>query len=175
MIRQSLAGRSHYYSATRMRATGTLRVGRKKVGLTGDSWFDHQWGNYRDDPRAFDWDWFSCRFDDHSELMLYQFRDRRTGRPLARFRNGTFVERDGRTVAIDAFQASHGGKALRAAGRKWPLDWQLRVPRLKLSESVRSLLPDQLVRNSIIPTFWEGVAGATGTRTGTCFVELSYR
>ena len=91
MIRQSLAGRSHYYSATRMRATGTLRVGGKKVALGGESWFDHQWGSYRDDPRAFDWDWFSCRFDDDTELMLYQFLDRQTGRPLAGFANGTFV------------------------------------------------------------------------------------
>ena len=50
--------------------------------------------NYLNDPRAFDWDWFSCRFEDHSELMLYQFRDRRTSRPLARFKYGTFVARN---------------------------------------------------------------------------------
>jgi len=49
------------------------------------------------------------------------------------------------------------------------------VPRLKLTEDLRSLLRDQLVRNTIVPTFWEGVAHATGSRTGTCFVELSYR
>jgi hypothetical protein len=49
------------------------------------------------------------------------------------------------------------------------------VPELKLTESLRSVLRDQLVRNTAVPTFWEGVARATGTRPGTCFVELSYR
>lgn len=175
VIRQSLAGVSHYYSATRMRASGTLRVGGKTVAIRGESWFDHQWGDYRNDPRAFNWDWFSCRFDDRTELMLYQFLDRKTGRPLAGFANGTFVRPDGRTVAIHGFEASHGSRALTAAGHSWPLDWQLRIPAPKLSESVRALLPDQLVRNTIVPTFWEGVARATGTRAGLCFVELSYR
>ena len=175
VIRQSLAGVSHYYSATRMRATGTLRVAGKRLAIRGESWFDHQWGDYRNDPRAFNWDWFSCRFDDRSELMLYQFLDRKTGRPLAGLANGTFVRPDGRTVLIGSFEATHGARVLTAAGHTWPLDWRLRVPGLKLSESVRALLPDQLVRNTIVPTFWEGVARATGTHTGLCFVELSYR
>lgn len=175
LIQQSLGGSSHYYSATRMDARGTLRVGAKSVRLSGESWLDHQWGDYRDDARAFNWDWFSCRFDDRSELMLYQFRDRASGRALARFRNGTYVPRSGRATAVTNFQARHGRRALHAAGREWPLDWQLEVPKLKLIESLHSVLPDQLVRNTVVPTFWEGVARATGTRTGTCFVELSYR
>jgi predicted secreted hydrolase len=175
LIQQSLGGSSHYYSSTRMDASGTLRIGGKSVRLSGKSWLDHQWGDYRDDPRAFNWDWFSCRFDDGSELMLYQFRDRATGRALTQFRNGTFVARSGRTTAVTGFQARQGERALHAAGRAWPLDWQLEVPKLKLTESLHSVLPDQLVRSTIVPTFWEGVARATGTRRGICFVELSYR
>src|SRR5262249_42075885 len=90
VIRQSVAGTSHYYSATRMRASGTLRVSGKTVAVKGQSWFDHQWGDYADDQRAFNWDWFSCRFDDRTELMGYQFLDQ-AGRPLPGLANGTFV------------------------------------------------------------------------------------
>lgn len=175
LIRQSLGGLSHYYSATLMQAAGTLRAGGKRLALTGESWLDHQWGGFREDPRAFNWDWFSCRFDDDSELMLYQFRDRKTGLPLARFRNGTYVPRRGQPIAITGFRAQPGQRNLDDAGHQWPLDWRLHIPRLKLTENLRSLLPDQLVRNTILPTFWEGAARATGDRTGTCFVELSYR
>jgi predicted secreted hydrolase len=175
LIRQSLAGVSHYYSATRMRAAGTLRTHGNRLGLSGESWFDHQWGSYRNDPRAFNWDWFSCRFDDDSELMLYQFRDRSTGLALKRLGNGTYVPRRGRPIEITNFRVQPGRLTLDAAGHRWPLDWQLRVPRLDLSENLRSLVPDQLVRNRLLPTFWEGAARATGGRTGTCFVELSYR
>jgi predicted secreted hydrolase len=175
LIRQSSAGLSHYYSSTRMAATGTLRVGGRTLALTGQGWFDHQWGGFRDDPSAFDWDWFSCRFDDGSELMLYQFLDRETGLPLAGYANGTFVSKSGKAVAVRSFNAVPGPRRLDAAGRSWPLDWQLDVPALSLSESVSALVADQLVRNTIVPTFWEGASLASGSRGGTCFVELSYR
>jgi predicted secreted hydrolase len=175
LIQQSLAGSARYYSGTRMDASGTLRIGGQNLRLAGQSWLDHQWGGYRDDPRAFNWDWFSCRFDDRSELMAYQFRDRTSGRPLARFRTGTYVPRRGRTIALSNFRAGHGPRVFHAAGHEWPLDWQLEIPKVKLTENLDALFPDQLVRNRIVPTFWEGVAHATGSRTGTCFVELSYR
>jgi predicted secreted hydrolase len=175
LIRQSLAGSSNYYSATRLAATGTLRADGKTLRLTGESWLDHQWGDFRDDARAYNWDWFSCRFDDRTELMLYQFRDRKTGRPLEAYRSGTWVLANGTTRGITGFDAEHGPRVLRAAGRAWPLDWQLSVPSLRLSESVRAIVPDQLVRNNVLPTFWEGASAATGSRTGTCVVELSYR
>jgi predicted secreted hydrolase len=175
LIRQSLAGVSHYYSATRMRAAGTLRTHGRRLALSGESWFDHQWGSFRNDPRAFNWDWFSCRFDDQSELMLYQFRARATGLPLARFRSGTYVPRRGGPIEITSFRAQPGERSLDAAGHLWRLDWQLHVPRLDLAVNLRSLVRDQLVRNRLLPSFWEGAARATGDRTGICFVELSYR
>jgi predicted secreted hydrolase len=174
VTRQSVAGTSHYYSATRMRATGTLRVGSKTAALTGESWFDHQWGDYADDARAFNWDWFSCRFDDRTELMGYQFLDR-TGRALPGLANGTFVAADAHATSIAGFEATPTGRALTAAGRVWPLRWKLRTSSPKLRETVAALFPDQLVRNTLLPTFWEGVAHANGTRAGPCFVEISRR
>jgi len=174
VIQQSVAGISHYYSGTRMRARGTLRIGGRTVAVTGESWFDHQWGDYEFDPRAFNWDWFSCRFDDGTELMGYQFRDRTSGQPIPELANATFVDADGHATAVDGFQATHGDRALTAAGRIWPLDWQLRASSPQLSETVTALHADQLVRNALLPTFWEGVAEATGTHSGPCFVEIAY-
>jgi predicted secreted hydrolase len=175
VIQQSVAGPSHYYSSTRMSARGTLRAGSTTVTLTGQSWFDHQWGNFVDDPRAFDWDWFSCRFLDGSELMLYRFRDAVTGLPIAGSASGTFVAKSGKATAVKDFAATAGARTLDAEGRSWPLDWTLEVPPLSLTESLAAIVPDQLVRNKVVPTFWEGASTATGTRAGTCFVELSYR
>jgi predicted secreted hydrolase len=175
VIRQSFGGTSHYYSGTRLRATGTIRVGGKEVAVAGESWFDHQWGDYANDPRAFNWNWFSCRFDDGTELMLYEFRDRKTGRVLARFRNGTYVDARGRGTQVTDFAATPAGEPYRAAGHSWPLDWTISTRTPKLSDQVTALFADQLVRNTLVPTFWEGAARATGTKPGTCFVEISYR
>lgn len=40
---------------------------------------------------------------------------------------------------------------------------------------LRSIVEDQLVRGTVLPTFWEGAATAAGTKQGTCFVEQSYQ
>jgi predicted secreted hydrolase len=175
LIRQSVAGTSAYYSATRMAARGTITRAGKAIGFSGTAWLDHQWGDFGDDRRGFNWDWFSCRFDDRTELMLYRFRDRRTGRPLAAFRDGTVVRADGSSRRVTAFTVTPGRRALPAAGRRWPLDWALRVSSEHLVLRLRSIVPDQLVRGKILPTFWEGATAATGTKRGICFVEQSYQ
>ncbi len=173
VISQSTAGPSAYYSATRMTARGTILREGVSVSFTGTAWFDHQWGSFQDDPEAFDWDWFSCRFDDRTELMLYGFRDL-SGTPLPASRSGTFVLRNGRSRIVRSFDAAAGMRALDAGGRHWPLDWQLTVPGERLTLQLTSIVDDQLVRGTLLPTFWEGAATATGTKTGICFVEQSY-
>lgn len=174
VIRQSVAGSSDYYSATRMTARGTITKDGRAVAFTGTAWLDHQWGAFQDDPRAFNWDWFSCRFDDRTELMLYRFRDQ-AGAPLAAYRSGTFVLRDGRSTLVTTFEVVPGTRALDAGGRRWPLDWELRVPAERLTVRLTSIVQDQLVRGTLLPTFWEGAATASGTKRGTCFVEQSYQ
>jgi predicted secreted hydrolase len=175
LIRQSLAGTSAYYSATRMTARGTITRAGEPIRFSGTAWLDHQWGNFVNDPRAFNWDWFSCRFDDRTELMLYGFRNHVTGKPLAAFRDGTLVRGDGTSRRVSVFTITPGSRALQTAGRRWPLDWTLRAPRERLTLQLHSIVPDQLVRGKILPTFWEGVTAASGTRRGVCFVEQSYR
>jgi len=163
LIRQG-AATSRYYSATRMTMTGTLRPsGGKRVSFTGTSWFDHQWGDFTSDPSASHWDWFSCRFDDRTELMLYRFRDGH--------RTGTAVDRSGRGRLVTSFEARPGARAYRAAGRRWPLDWTLDVPAGHLFVRLHAIVADQLFRSVLLPTFWEGAATAAGTKRGLCFVE----
>jgi predicted secreted hydrolase len=175
VIRQSVGGTSAYYSATKMAAHGTIRRAGKPVPFTGTAWLDHQWGNFADDRRAFNWDWFSCRFDDRTELMLYRFRDRVTGRPLGAYADGTLVLASGAGRRVRLFTAMPGRRTFHAAGRRWPLDWTLAVPAEHLTLRLRSIVSNQLVRGTVLPTFWEGAAIATGTKAGVCFVEQSYQ
>jgi predicted secreted hydrolase len=154
---------SSYYSATRMRLRGHYRKGHKSISFKGTAWFDHQWGNFTVDPSALHWDWFSCRFDDRTEVMLYRFRDGNA--------SGTFVDRAGHGRLVRSFDAAPGARVLRAAGRRWPLDWTIRVPAERLTLALHAIVPDQLVRGVLLPTFWEGAVTATGTKHGVCFVE----
>lgn len=170
-IEQSSGGPSRYYSATRMAAAGTMRLGRKTLRLAGDGWLDRQWGDFRDSRLAFTYDWFSCRFADRTELMLYRFRDR-AGRVLRRYATGTYVRADGSRQLVRRFTATPLGRVF--AGR-YPLDWRLEVPALRLRFEARAIVPDQLVRNRSAPTFWEGAAVVRGPKGGYCFVEQTSR
>jgi predicted secreted hydrolase len=172
-IRQSAAGVSGYYSATRMAARGTISTGGQAIPVSGEAWLDHQWGNFAGDPRALLWDWFSCRFDDRTELMLYRFRSA-DGTPLASPRTGSYVLRSGKARTEGSFDVIAGSRTFDAAGRSWPLDWELRVPAEHLDVELKSIVDDQLVRGTVLPTFYEGAATATGSKTGICFVEQSY-
>jgi predicted secreted hydrolase len=162
VIRQGTAV-SAYYSDTRMAARGTIRSGRRTIPFAGTAWLDHQWGNFTVDTSALHWDWFSCRFDDGTEVMLYRFRDGHA--------SGTFVDRAGHGRLVTTFTAVPGSRVYRAAGRRWPLDWKLGVPAEHLALQLHAIVPDQLVRGLLLPTFWEGAVTATGTKRGVCFVE----
>jgi len=151
---------SRYYSSTRMSIKGLVR---NAFAFSGKAWFDHQWGNFASAPSARHWDWFSCRFDDRTELMLYRFRDGRE--------TGTAVDRAGHGRLVTRFTATPGTHVYRAAGRAWPLDWTLAVPAERLDERLHAIVPDQLFRGALLPTFWEGAVTATGTKSGVCFVE----
>jgi predicted secreted hydrolase len=167
LVRQAFGPPSEYYSATRTTAAGTIAAAGRTIPFSGEAWLDHQWASSADDPRTFSWDWFSCRFDDRTELMLYLFHDD-AGRPLAAYRGGTFVGRDGTSRQVSAFTAS-------SDGRHWPLAWRLHVPALGLDLRLRSLARNQLFRGVVVPTFWEGASSVTGSKSGDCFVEVTYR
>jgi hypothetical protein len=66
-------------------------------------------------------------------------------------------------LTTQRFTVTPGRRVFEEAGRSWPLELRL-----------VTALPDQLVRGTVLPTFYEGVAHATGSKTGICFVEQSY-
>jgi predicted secreted hydrolase len=47
-----------------------LTIAGKKVGVHGQGWLDHQWGNFGTDAGALRWNWFACQFRSGADLML---------------------------------------------------------------------------------------------------------
>jgi len=158
---------SRYYSATRTRVEGSFTTGASSIGFHGTAWFDHQWVERVAVLSLPKWDWFACQFDDGTELMAYKI----LAGTSAAGKGGTFVRRDGSSTAVTDPRMVAGNRAFLGAGRNWPLDWTIQVPSQHLAVSAKALVPDQLVQGLLHPTFWEGVATATGTKKGICFVE----
>jgi predicted secreted hydrolase len=174
IVRQGAAGTSAYYSATRIAATGRLRVTGHVQRLRGLAWFDHQWGDFAAAPGALRWDWFACQLADGRDLMLYRFIDAQD-RALPGAGEGTLVNRDGRARRITSFTATPRGPELRPPGAKatYPLAWRLRVPGAHLDLSIRAAARHQFVPMQYLPSFWEGAATIVRGPRGACTVEDS--
>ena len=165
---------SGYYSSTRTRVEGTITSAAGTVSFHGSGWFDHQWVERRIILAFPKWDWFGCQLDNRTELMLYRFLDQ-TGRPSTSAQGGTVVRPDGSSKLVTDQKIVAGTRALTAAERGWPVDWTIQIPSQHLNLRLNAIVPDQLFRGILVPTLWEGVATATGTKHGICFVEAAGR
>ena len=175
------AGRaSHYYSLTRLKTNGTLRVGGEKIPVTGVSWMDHEFGSNQLTAEQAGWDWFSIQLDGNRELMLYQLRLKDGGvEPLS---SGTLVRADGtwKHLPLSAFEIRPTGTwRSPKSGGIYPAGWTIRVPGEALELRVLPTVPDQeLWTEGTGVRYWEGsvrVEGRSGGKPvgGVGYVELT--
>ena len=85
--------RTVYYSYPNMPTAGEVilnnSAGEKMAfKVTGKSWLDRQWGPYRLIESATHWEWFSLRFFDDEEVMLFAY-------PQHPYYDGTYIDKSG--------------------------------------------------------------------------------
>ncbi|MFI5261569.1 MAG: MMPL family transporter [Candidatus Limnocylindrales bacterium] len=173
------AGGSYYYSRPTMAATGTLTIGGQPVAVTGEAWFDHQWGDFVTVGGG-GWDWFAVNLADGSAVTLSLIRDAGGAYPLV---YGTYVAAGGTaahlapsdfTVAVTDHWTSP------ATGAVYPSGWQIDIPGQGLRIALRPTVADQELdtRSTTGVIYWEGSQVVTATRTGgpiagAAYVELT--
>ena len=174
VIQQGRGGPSAYYSATRLAVSVRRRVGNATTTLTGEGWFDHQWGDFAANPEALHWDWFACRLADGRDLMLYRFLDM-ANRPLPQAYTGTLVSRTGTVTHLSSFDVTERAPFVStpALGATYPLGWRLRVPRAGLDLTLKTLATHQFISITGAGTIWEGAARTVRGASGLCYVENS--
>jgi predicted secreted hydrolase len=172
------AGYSYYYSRTRMAAAGTLEVeGGPPLGVRGEAWMDHQWGDFL--VLGGGWDWFAGNLADGRDVTISLVRDA-SGATLASY--GTLVEATGeaRHLPPGSFTVDvEGAWTSPRTGVRYPSGWRLRVPGDGLDTLWTPLLEDQELdtRASSGVTYWEGAVAIeeAGSRAGLGrgYVELT--
>ena len=108
-----------YYSYTNMPTSGKLVLDGKEVRLTGKTWFDKQGGSYSIRNLKTHWEWFSLRFFDDEEIMLFTF-------PQDTHFDGTYITKDCKRERLDHYKIERTG-TLRAFGMKWSSGWKLHL------------------------------------------------
>lgn len=160
---------SHYYSLTRMQATGVLQWQDHSYKVTGQAWMDHEFGSNQLRDYQVGWDWFSVQLDNQTELMLYIIRHRDgQADPTS---SGTWVQLDGSSehLPLSSFQVETlGSWRSRKSGTVYPSGWLLTVPGKKLELKLVPTVKDQelTTRKSTLVNYWEGSVRVTGRFNG---------
>jgi predicted secreted hydrolase len=172
-------GFSYYYSRPLMLVTGTVSDHGATIHVTGQSWMDHQWGNFVLFAGA-GWDWYSMQLGDNTEYLLYVIRDERK-RPITVF--GTYVDQRGTATELSSadiqIQAT-GTWTSPHTGGAYPSGWRITIRSQLLTLALDPLLLDQelVTTRSTGVAYWEGavhIAGRRGGRpiAGEGYVELT--
>jgi predicted secreted hydrolase len=169
---------SHYFSQTRLRASGSLEVASKKYEVTGLAWMDHEFFTQQLESNQTGWDWLSLQLDDNTELMLFHIR--RTDGTIDPFSAGTFVDAQGRSHYLRAtdFQLTPAGETWSspATHATYPIAWDVRVPSLGIALKASTELPSQELTShaKLFPSYWEGAIELNGTRNATSIRGRGY-
>lgn len=168
---------SYYYSISRLDVRGRIRLGERRVPVTGSAWLDREWSTSVLGPQLAGWDWLALHLDSGADLMLFRLRRHDGARDP--FDQGLWVGADGSARVLDAkrFEMTPLRTWRDPAGAEWPVQWRVRVasPDGPLMLMVEAALDDQ--RMDTLITYWEGlvrVLDGGGRRSiGTGYLEMT--
>ena len=152
-----------YFSYPNLPTQGVLTLNGKRRRVSGKSWFDKQGGPFDPTDIRTHWEWFSLRFFDDEEMMLFTF-------PQDGYYDGTYIPRAGGAQRLQNYQI-RPTDFITAGGNRFANGWELSLPGLKDGfYTVRPLLPGK-----INLAYFEqlcGVWNAQGEQKGLAFAEL---
>jgi len=173
------AGGSYYYSRPRMTAEGSIQLDGTSFRVTGEAWFDHQWGDFIAVGGG-GWDWFAVNLADGTALTLSLVRDAAGAEALA---YGTLVHPDGTFEHLDrsALAVTVGSRWVSpTTGIEYPASWHIQVPGAGLDIALEPTMAGQELdtRATTGVVYWEGSQRVTATLDGIpikgeAYVELT--
>ena len=162
------AQRTVYYSYPNMPTRGEMvlrnSAGEKTtLNVTGKSWFDRQWGPYRLVEPATHWEWFSLRFFDDEEVMLFAF-------PQHPYYDGTYIDKAGNRKLVRDYTYTPK-EIVEVDGFVFTKGWDLVLPGIKEEHyQIRPIMDGQM--NLAYYELLAEIINPRGERVGYCFVEL---
>jgi predicted secreted hydrolase len=154
---------TYYWSYTNLAASGRLILGNEEIQVTGKAWFDRQGGTYNIIDRWTHWEWFSMRFFDDEEVMLFSF-------PQDDYRDGTFIDKSGKYNRLKNYSIAPLGFT-QAGGKKFSFGWKIEMKGIK--EEEYTIIPK--MDGQLNLTYYELLAdikNKQGKVVGFCVVEL---
>lgn len=174
LVLMGRGGTSYYYSQTRLKINGKLKLMGEEKNISGIGWIDRQWGNWNFD--GFDgWEWFSIQLDNNEEIQLFKLFDPETGESITPMLNIMHANNEQET--INSFQIEYLDYWTDPkSGDRFSHKWKIKIPEKDIELVVIPTIDDQLIHQGL----WEGsctVTGKVGNEdvTGWGYVELTRR
>jgi predicted secreted hydrolase len=174
--RTTLDGYTYYYTHPALTTRAKLIVDQQTIVLSGDTWFDHQWGNFND--CLMNWNWFSLRLNDGTYIMIFQFCDD-WGTPLSDPPFLSVIDPAGRQQTW----TEPGAVTLTPVhtwidprtGVSFPLAWTITTPQGTYGFEAAF---DEQVMPPLPKLYWEGVmtvreGGLDGAPIGMGYLEVA--
>lgn len=161
---------THYYSRTRLTATGTLTVQGEAHPVTGTAWMDHQWFEQSIAVGKLKWDWLSIQLDNSVDIMLGV--SRLNGQDDSQeYSEGTWVDTDGKATGMSGAEFSVEARdhwASQSTGHNYPMGWSVTIPGRDLELELTPVFRDQELHGMHYTPmdYWEGEIEITGTNSG---------
>ena len=156
---------SYYYSYTKLKTEGKIKIDGKDFTVNGYSWMDREWSTsaLSDDQKG--WDWFALQLDDSTEIMYYQMR-KNDGSPDI-FSKGTIIDDNGsvRTVNKEDVTLEVTEYWDSPEGEKYPSGWMLKIPSENIELRLTPAVKEQLMNVSV--RYWEGAVKIEGMKNGS--------
>ena len=167
LVDLGVAGKTYYYSRTRLETSGTVSIDGVSHAVKGVSWMDHQWGDFT--TMGIGWDWLSLNLDDGSDLMVSVVWELDGHKPISTY--GTYVPANAAPVHLpgnDITLDSTGTWTSSVTGAVYPVNWRLRVDSLELDVTLTPSMEEaEFALTAFVPViYWEGSVAAMGTRQG---------
>ncbi len=153
-----------YYSYPNMQTSGAMTLNDKTLPVSGKAWFDRQGGPYNMFKTLTHWEWFSLRFFDDEEMMLFSF-------PQTGHQDGTYIDKYGQSTRLTDYTLTPREFMMSPEPLRYSSKWELTIPGFK--EEHYTILPlSNLQFNLNYYELLAGIHNRNNERVGMCFVEL---
>jgi predicted secreted hydrolase len=171
-----------YYSQTRMKTRGRLKIDGRTDSVQGTTWFDHEYGSSHFTGDQVGWDWLSLRLNDGRDLMIYRIREK--SGTISDQSAATIRYPDSGSITIDqnkwSFQPVKSKQKWISpvSDAKYPLYWNLTIPQHNIDLTIKPVIKNQemVIESGLTPSYWEGlVTGQTsnGEKIASGYMELT--
>jgi len=156
---------SHYYSQPFIKVNGRVFIDGHWLNVTGNAWFDREWGSQMLAADQQGWDWFSLRLESDLALMVYRIRSDDKDFIYASLMN---ENGDIETLTQDEVNLI---SLKQKDDENYPNHFKIKIESHKIDIDVKTINKDQIMRFGI--EYFEGMVSFSGSHQGKGFLEMT--